>query len=38
MGINFRKLKTTIFHENKLSRILKNRIFHGIKLSRIYKN
>ena len=34
LGINFRGLKTTIFRENKLSRILKIRIFRGIKLSR----
>ena len=33
LGINFRKLKTTIFRENKLSRILKNRLFRGMKLS-----
>ena len=38
MGINFHELKTTIFRENKLSRILENRIFHGIKLSRICQN
>ena len=38
MGINFRELKTTIFRENKLSRILENRIFRGIKLSRICQN
>ena len=31
MGINFRELKTTIFRENKLSRILENRIFRGNK-------
>ena len=37
IGINIRELKTTIFRENKLSRILKNRIFRGIKLSRIAK-
>ena len=38
MGINFHELKTTIFRENKLSRILENRIFRGIKLSRICQN
>ena len=38
MGINFRELKTTIFRENKLSRILENRIFRGIKLWRICQN
>ena len=37
-GINFHELKTTIFRENKLSRILENRIFRGIKLSRICQN
>ena len=30
MAISFRELKTTIFRENKLSRILQNRIFRGI--------
>ena len=38
MGINFRELKSTIFRENKLSRIVQNRIFCGIKLSRICQN
>ena len=38
MGINFREFKTTIFRENKLSRIIENRIFRGIKLSRICQN
>ena len=38
MGINFRELKSTIFRENKLSRILQIRIFRGIKLSRICQN
>ena len=38
MRINFHELKTTIFRENKLSRILENRIFRGIKLSRICQN
>ena len=38
MGINFHELKTTIFSENKLSRIHENRVFRGIKLSRIFQN
>ena len=33
MGINFCELKSTIFRENKLLRILQNRIFCSIKVS-----